>query len=283
MRRVTWRPTQLALAAAACSLMLAVAVQAQRGGGAPAGPTLVPVAASSLLLRPDAFLGDTVSVYGAVEQSLTATAFSMDQDPKKPALNDLLVIAPTLNKQPAPGAYMTVVGVVIKFDPAEIQKRASSYKLDLPSTVSERYRGKVMVLATSVVDPELEDLAKVLPKPLTPEEKAFSEIMLQVNPAAAALRQGADASDKAAVTEQAATLAKLFGQVKTFFEARKADDAVGWATEGVALMNTIQKAVAANQWPDAQASAAKVTALCQSCHAAHRERQPDGTFRIKGQ
>jgi hypothetical protein len=28
-------------------------------------------------------------------------------------------------------------------------------------------------------------------------------------------------------------------------------------------------------------TAGTVTRLCQSCHAAHRERQDDGTFRVK--
>jgi len=282
MRRLTWRPRHLVLMVSACTLVLAVAAHAQRGGGAAPGPTLVPVAASSLLLRPDAFLNETVSVFGAVEQPLSATAFSMDQDPRKPAMTDLLVIAPTLNEQPEPGTYMTVVGVVIRFDQAEILKRAKDYTFDLPPNVSERYRGKVMVLATAVVNPELVDLAKVLPKPMTPEEQAFSEVMKQVNPANTELRRGADASDKAIVIAQAGTLGKLFGEARKFFEARKTADAVGWASEGVSLMADIEKAAAANQWTDVQASAAKVTGLCQSCHAAHRERQPDGTFRVKG-
>jgi mono/diheme cytochrome c family protein len=277
-RRLTWRYGQTALIVCACTMVLAVATRAQQ---APAA-TLVPVAASSLLLHPELYLNQTVSVFGTVEQLLSATTFSMDQDAKKASMTDLLVVAPTLNAQPKAGTYMTVVGVVIRFDQAEIQKRAKAYTLDLAANVAERYRGQVMVLATSVVDPtSMIDLAKVLPKPMAPDEEALSKVMKQVNPAAAELRKGADASDKAIVTAQAAALGKLLGETQKVFEARAMPDAVGWATEGVALMASIEKAAAASQWPEVQASATKLTTLCQACHGARRERLDDGTYRIK--
>ncbi len=278
-RRLSGRYRQTALMVCASTLVLAVATRAQQAP-APAA-TLVPVAASSLLLHPDLYLGKTVSVFGTVEQNLTATTFSMDQDAKKPAMSDLLIVAPTLNAQPKAGTYMTVVGVAMRFDLAEIQKRSSAYKLDLAPNVSERYRGQIMVFATSVVDPGMVDLAKVLPTPMTPEEAAFDKVMKQVNPTNAELRKGVEGSDKVMTTTHAQTLQKLFGETKAFFEKRGTADAVAWATEGVALTAAIEKAAAAGNWTDAQESVAKVTPLCQQCHAAHRERQDDGTFRVK--
>lgn len=278
-RRLTWRVRQLALAMCGCTVVLAVALRAQQAP-APAA-TLVPVSASSLIRHPELYLNQSVSVYGTVEQLLSATAFSMDQDAKKPSLTDLLVVAPTLNSQPKAGAYLSIVGVVMPFDPAEIQKRVRGYTMDLPPTIMERYRGKVMVLASSVVDPALVDLAKPVPRPMTPEEEAFSRIMKQVNPANAELRKGAEGSDKALVMAQAQALGKLFAETRKFFDTRATADAVAWAAEGVALTAAIEKAASAGQWPEVQASATKITGLCQSCHAAHRERQEDGTYRIK--
>jgi hypothetical protein len=236
---------------------------------------------SSLLLHPETYLNQTVSVFGPIEQLLSATAFSMDQDASKPALTDLLVLAPTLNDQPKANTYMTVVGVVMHFDPAEIQRRAKDYAIDLPPNVAERYRGKVIVLATAVVDPGLVDLAKVLPKPMTPEEEAFDKVMKQVNPANGELRKAVEASEKAVVATQAALPKNLFGETRRFFEGRGTTDAVGWATEAVTLLASIEKGAAANQWDDVKTSAAKLAPLCQSCHAAHRERQEDGTYRVK--
>ena len=261
-------------------MVLAVATRAQQ---APAvGANLVPVTAASLMQHPELYLNQSVSMYATVEQLLTGTAFSVDQDAKKASLSDLLIIAPTLTTQPKAGSYVTVVGVVLQFDQAEIQKRSRGYALDLPANVMERYRGKVMVLASAVVDPGMVDLAKVLPKPMTPEEVALSGIMKQFTPLVAELRKGAEGSDKALVTTQAQTLGKLFAETRKVFETQKdLADAVGWATEATTLLLSVEKAAAAGQFADVTASATKLTGLCQQCHAARRERLEDGTYRIK--
>jgi hypothetical protein len=278
-QQVIRRSHQLVLAICACTLVLAVATRAQQ---APAvGANLVPVAASSLLQHPELYLNQSVSIYGTVEQLISSTAFSLDQDAKKASMTDLLVIAPTMHTQPKAGNYMTVVGVVIKFDPAEIQKRLKGYTLDLAPNVQERYKDKVIVLASAVVDPGMVDLAKVLPKPATPDEEALSKIMKTVTPAVAELRKGADSSDKALVTTQAQALGKVFTETKTVFERQKMDDAIGWATEAAALMAAAEKAATAGQFADVTASATKLQTLCQQCHAARRERLEDGTYRIK--
>lgn len=279
-RRLTWRRRQLVLAMCGCTMVLAVATRAQQ---APAvGANLVPVAASSILAHPEMYLNQSVSIYGTVEQTLSATAFSMDQDAKKASLSDLLVIAPTLNAAPKAGSYMTVVGVVIKFDQAEIQKRSKGYAVDLAPNVQERYRDKVMVIASSVVDPGMVDLAKVPLKPMTPEEVALSVVMKQLTPTVAEMRKGAEGSDKAMVTTHAQTLGKLFGEMKKVFETQQGlADAVAWAGEGVTAMASAEKAAAAGNFADVTASATKLTGLCQQCHAARRERVEDGTYRIK--
>lgn len=279
-QRLIRRSRQLVLAMCGCTMVLAVATRAQQ---APAvGANLVPVAASSLLQHPELYLNQSVSIYGTVEQLLSATAFSLDQDAKKASLTDLLVIAPTLTAQPKAGHYMTVVGVVIKFDAAEIQKRSKGYALDLAPNVLERYKDKVMVLASAVVDPGMVDLAKVPLRPMTPEEVALSVVMKQFTPLVAELRKGAEGSDKAMVTTEAQTLGKLFIETRKVFETQKdMADAVGWATEAAALMASAEKAAAAGQFADVTASATKLTGLCQQCHAARRERLEDGTYRIK--
>lgn len=279
-QRLIQRSRQLVLAMCGCTMVLAVATRAQQ---APAvGANLVPVTAASLMQHPELYLNQSVSMYATVEQLLSGTAFSVDQDAKKASLTDLLIVAPTLTAQPKAGAYVTVVGVVIKFDPAEIQKRSKGYALDLAPNVLERYKDKVMVLASAVVDPAMVDLAKVPLKPMTPEEVALSNVMKQVQPASGELRKGADASDKTIVTTQAQTLGKLFAETRKVFETQKdMADAVGWATEATALMAAAEKAAAAGQWADVTASATKLTGLCQQCHAARRERLEDGTYRIK--
>jgi cytochrome c556 len=279
-RQVTRRQVQMCLTMCAAVMAWTMVVRAQQAAPAPAAP-LIPVAVNSLLSHPDLYIGQTVSLYGPVEQVLSATTFSMDQSAKQASMSDLFIVAPTLQAAPKAGTYVTVVGAVFNMDTTEITRRARSYTLDVPTTVVERYRGKVMVLATSVIDGALVDLAKAPPVPVTPEEEAFDGVMKRINPASAELRKGADGSDVALVTKNTAVLSVAFAETKKFFEGRKNADAVGWATQAVTLMATIEKGAAAGQWTDVKASATTLTALCQSCHAVYRERQEDGSYRVK--
>jgi hypothetical protein len=197
-------------------------------------------------------------------------------------MNDVLVIAPNLNAHAKMGAYVTVVGEVMKFDPATLKAKAPRYTLTLPPGGEMRYAGKVMVLATSVVDATMTDLAKFTPPPLTPEETAFDAVMKQVNPTFGDLRKALEASDAALAKTHGDKLRSLFADTQAFFTRRSVADAQGWAKEAVSHVDTITRSVAGNDWAAAKDAASKIQPLCASCHNAHRERLEDGSYRVKG-
>lgn len=267
------------ITAAALTASIVMRAQQPPGGGPPAAKPLVPMTASSLALNPDPYVGETVSMTATVEQVLSKTAFSVDQDKTKSTGKEVLVLAPALNAEPALNVYVSVVGEVVKFDPAEIEKKARNYRIDLPAEVIEKFRGKPAVIATSVIMPDLTDLTK---RPMTPDEVALSRIMKSVQPTSGALRQSVDASDVAQTKQNTATLKKNFSDVQAFFQSRGTADAIGWATDALKYLNAVDTAVAAGKWEDAKSASASLSQLCTPCHAAHREPYPDGTYRIKG-
>jgi cytochrome c556 len=252
-----------------------------RGGGAPAGPTLVPLTASSLSMHPELYIGQTVAVTAAVEKTISATAFTVDQDRTKSSSKDVLVIAQYLQGTPPSNAYVTVIGEAIRFDPAIVAAKLKGYTLDLPADVLEKYKGQPAVLATSVVDAGLKDIAKKPIAPLTPAEEALRANMKTISPEFTALRASADASDAASVREKAADLKKQFTDVKGFFATRMTVDAIGFASDAIRFAGDIETNAAAGKWDDVKASATSLNGLCGSCHTAHRERLDDGTFRVK--
>lgn len=255
--------------------------QAGQGGAPPAAAApafLTPVTAASLAAGPARFLGQTVSVYATVEASISPTLFTLDQDAKKSG-GDVLVIAPTLQSLSSPGQYVTVVGEVVPLDPAIIATKGRGYRLD--PAVATRFAGKAAVLATSVVDASMKDLAVVPPRPMTPEETTFDAVMKQVNPAFTELRRVVDAKDAAATQKQADALADLFTKTEAFFAGRNTVDAQGWAKEAVTLARSVSTAAAAGNWDAVTAAAGKVQPLCTQCHTAHRERGEDGSYRVK--
>jgi cytochrome c556 len=251
-----------------------------RQGGAPAKP-IVPLAASTIVNNPDPYVGEYVSVTAAVEQPLTKSSFSVDQDKTKPD-KEILVIAPTLNGTVEANAYVTVLGELVKFDPDEIKKKTKNYTLDLPPDLIAKYKGKPAVVATAVViNATGVDIAKVLPPPMTPEEEAFQKIMRQVGPANTALRGAIEKMDAAAAKDQTAILSKAFTQTEAFWKTKGKPDAVGFASEAKKHAEAITTAVNAGKWDEAKASAGPLGQQCQSCHTAYRERLDDGSFRIK--
>jgi len=262
--------------AVAVSLAVLAAAQA---AAPPARP--VPVAANTLADNPDSYSGQVVSVTASVDRVLSPTAFVVDQDPAKSAAHELLVIVPTLSGPIQPNAYLTIVGEVLRFDAADIARRAKDHKLDLSPETVARYTGRPAILATAVVTAAFVDLAKVPPPPLTPEEDAFDKVMKRVGPAFNELRTAATASNAAAVAERAKALKGAFAEAEAFWKARKAADAMEWTRTARTHLTALERAAAAGQWDQVKTSVADVNRLCSTCHTAYRERLEDGSFRVK--
>ena len=252
---------------------------------APAKP-LVPVATNTVTAHPDAYYGQAVTINAAVERILSKSAFSVDQrrvgaaaDVKRTP-TDVLVLVPTIQSPVELNAYVTVMGELVKFDPAEIARKAKDYKLDLPADVVAKYSGRPALLATSVINEKFVDLAKRLPPPLNAEEEAYQKVMRQVGPAFAALRPAVEASNAETAAKNAAVLQKAFTDTEAFWKPKKAEPTL-WAQNARKEVEAVQAAIAAGKWDDAKAHAATVGQACAQCHGAYRERFDDGSFRIK--
>src|SRR5579884_3543236 len=136
-----------AVSAAFAVVVVAVAgAGAQRGapqgeggrGAAPAQKPYVPVGTTAISKNPDQFLGEPVTLTASVDAVLSKSTFSIDQRVKNaPAGTPLLVIAPILNGPVEANTYVTVAGELVKFEPAQIAKKAETltkvkgYQIDL--------------------------------------------------------------------------------------------------------------------------------------------------------
>ncbi len=252
---------------------------------APAPKPLVPVATNTIAANPDAFYGQAVTITASVEQILSKSSFTVDQHRvgtatplKQPT--DVLVLVPTIQRPVDLKSYVTVMGELVKFDPAEVAKKAKDYKIDLPPDVAAKYAGRPVLIATSVINDKFDDVAKRLPPPLNAEEEAFQKVMRAVGPAAAALRPAVDSSNAEVATKNAAILQKAFTDTEAFWKPKKAEPAL-WAQNARKEVEAVQTAIAGGKWDDAKAHAATVAQACGQCHGVYRERFDDGSFRIK--
>jgi hypothetical protein len=253
------------------------------GGGQPAAPAakpLMPVAASSIAMRPDAYYGQNVTIYGTVDQSLATLVFSMDQDKNKPADKPVIVISPRLHEPVELNAYVTVMGEVVRPDAAEIARRMKGAANGVAEILA-KYPGRPVVLATSVINGALTDLAKFIPPPLTPEEAELDKHMKAVGGANGALRKGVDASNVELVKTNTAILGAAFAYTETFWKKRGKDDAVKIAQTARGAVDGIEKALAAGNWNDVKTHNTTLGQQCAACHGVYRERGEDGSFYIK--
>jgi hypothetical protein len=252
-------------------------------GGAPATPPprpILPASAASIAAKPDNFYGQVVSIYAAVEQPLSPTAFSVDQDRAKSTGKEVVVVAPRLHEAVQPNTYVTVIGEVVHADAGEIAKKARPGTPPLPSEVLAKYQGKPVIVATSVIDGGFTDLARYIPPPMTPEEAVLDKAMKAVGPANGALRKGIDAANAELVKTNTAILAKAFADTEAFWQGRKNAEAVKFAQTARAAVAAIETAAGMGNWNEAKAQNTTLGQQCQGCHV-FRERGEDGSFFVK--
>jgi cytochrome c556 len=247
---------------------------------APVKP-LVPVAASSVAANPDPYIGETVTMTGAVEANLTQTSFSVDQDKTKATGKEVLVLAPTLQKQADPNGYVTVIGQLVKFDEKEVASKLKDYKIDLSPADLAKFKGKPVVLATAVINAGGIDIAKKPVPPMTSDDLTLQKIMTKLPAAQAAVRKTLDGKDAAGAKEQATLLKQSFTDIEAFFKAKGNEEAMKWAGEGKNHAESILVNLGLNNIEAAKTSITPLGGTCASCHGKYRERMDDGTFRLK--
>ena len=283
MRGVTW---------IAASALYTAALMSQVPAAPPQTPTpaarapqpILPVAVTVLAATPDAYIGGLVSLTAAVDRPYGASAFSIVQGGgarTAAAPGDLLVVAPLLTAPVEPGKYVTVIGEVIRFEPGDVAAKMKGAAPELPADAVAKYRGRPAIIATSVINTAMTDLAKRLPPPMSPDEQALSRQMKLIGPGFNALRQAVTAANSADAAAHATALSNAFGEAAAFWKPRPHPDAIQW-TEN-AKKETAAIAAAANRadWDAVKASVSKTQSFCQDCHGRYRERLDDGTYRFK--
>jgi hypothetical protein len=82
-------------------------------------------------------------------------------------------------------------------------------------------------------------------------------------------------------TKAAQRMEVLFKNVHAYWVEKKVDDATAASQTAITGLQAAQKALAANDMAAAETARASVGSACMTCHTAHREKLPEGGFRIK--
>jgi hypothetical protein len=106
--------------------------------------------------------------------------------------------------------------------------------------------------------------------------------MQDVDATSGVLNKALMAKSPDAVTA-AKKLADLFGQVHAFWQKKgpDGDDAVEYAAAAQTAFKQAADSAAAGKFDEAAEAYSMAARNCAACHAAHRLRDPDGTYEIK--
>lgn len=112
------------------------------------------------------------------------------------------------------------------------------------------------------------------------DEAAFHNEMKSIDKHAGVLRKlPAKTGDEAA--SNAEQIATLYGSMKNFWTKRNVEDAAKWSDDGKAAAVELASAAKAGDGAKADNAFKALSGTCRSCHTAHREKLPDGTYKIK--
>lgn len=243
----------------------------------PAQKLVVPVAASTIAANTDKYAGTTVSLTAAVAQRYSETVFSVRQ--ARAGGPEVLIVAPLLTAAVEPGSYVTVIGEVVKFDAQAVAARMKDAAP--PAAVAAKFAGRPAVLAMSVINTSMTDLAKKLPPPMTPEELQLNKAMKQVGPAFTALRQAVTASNASDAKDQAAALSAGFTEAAAFWKTQPHPEAVQWTEDARKLADEIAMLAVKPDLDGLKADVPKLQQVCSNCHNQFRTRLDDGSYRYK--
>lgn len=268
--------------ALAAALLLGLARQTTQPAAPAAQPkAAIRVAPDALIASPDRYIGESVSIIGVVTAVYGPTAFAVAQANQSNRSADVLVLAVVLTAPVQAGSSVTVIGDAIRFDAGTIATRMQEDAPPLTGEVVDRYRGRAAIIATSVMNAAMTDLARRLPAPITPEEEAYSKLMKQVGRAYTAVRQGVSESNGPDVAAQAGALKRLFADAVPFWKAQARPDALRWVEDARKTAAAIEFAADKANWNAIKTDVPKLQRICGSCHTRYRERLDDGSYRYK--
>jgi mono/diheme cytochrome c family protein len=115
--------------------------------------------------------------------------------------------------------------------------------------------------------------------PMSDDE--YSKTMKQIAPTFQSLQKNNTAMNYGDAAKDAQKLEAWFKDVQAYWEAKKVDDAVGFAKTAVAAAQDTSKAAGAMNATGLTDAQKALGGACQGCHTAHREKLADGGYKMK--
>jgi cytochrome c556 len=117
--------------------------------------------------------------------------------------------------------------------------------------------------------------------PRIQDEQEYSGLMKSVQATVGSIRKNLEAKAAEDVAKDAGKLEEAFKKSEEFWTKRKTEDAIKWSQQSQAAAKEVGAAAKGGDWEKAAASMRGVMGGCAGCHGAHREKLPEGGYKIK--
>jgi hypothetical protein len=109
----------------------------------------------------------------------------------------------------------------------------------------------------------------------------YGKMMKQAAAACTAVKKNLDGKDAVEAAKAATQLKGHFKEIEAFWKDKGAADAVQFSQKAQEAAGKIAGAASSGDLDGANAGFQSLVGNCQGCHEAHREKLPDGSFKIK--
>ena len=109
----------------------------------------------------------------------------------------------------------------------------------------------------------------------------YATHMKEIGSLNGAMTKAIKAGDAAEAGKAAARLEILFKNIHGYWTDKKVADASAAAETAITSLASIQKALSANDMAAAETARGTLAQQCMACHKEHREKLPEGGWRIK--
>ena len=113
------------------------------------------------------------------------------------------------------------------------------------------------------------------------DEAEYAKWMKSIAGTMGSMRKHFEAKEAPDAAKDAEKVSSLFKDVEAYYAKSNTEDAVKLAHNAQLAANEVAEHAKSGDLEKAGESAKKIGATCGPCHSAHREKQADGTYKMK--
>ncbi len=121
----------------------------------------------------------------------------------------------------------------------------------------------------------------VIAAPRAKQDEEHAGWMKTIQASTGSLRKNIESKATEDIAKEAAKIEEVFKKCEEFWAKRNTEDAVKWSQQAQASAKEIAAAAKGEDMEKVSTSLRGLMGSCSACHGAHRERLPEGGYKIK--